>query len=66
MNKTKLYWTLQLGGWLAFALGQIIVFRTTSQTQISFWLLEAAIFPGVYALVPEFYHSTEVAGLQDG
>ena len=44
MNKIKLYWTLQVGGWMAYALGQIVVFQTTSSRQIIFWLAEACIF----------------------
>lgn len=44
MNKVRLYWTLQFGGWMAFALIQIAVFRTSNITQIIFWLLEASLF----------------------
>ena len=48
MNKTKLYWTLQVGGWLSFALVQIIAFvmlgRALSLPQSTFLLLEAALF----------------------
>lgn len=45
MNKVRLYWTLQIGGWLAFALAEIIVYRhQTGWEQFIFWLLEASLF----------------------
>lgn len=45
MNKVRLYWTLQIGGWFAFALGEIIVFQSRGEwNQFVFWLLEAGLF----------------------
>ena len=45
MNKVRLYWTLQIGGWLAFALGEIIVSGSQiGGAQFAFWLLEASLF----------------------
>lgn len=50
MNKERLYWILQIGGWLTFAIAQMIIAYLTfnqeniSVTQILFLLLEAAIF----------------------
>jgi two-component system LytT family sensor kinase len=49
LNKLKLYWSLQVGGWLLFALSQSIGFLILGRVsltpyQVSFWLLEAALF----------------------
>lgn len=49
MNKRKLYWSLQVGGWLSFACVQIIGFellgeQSVSQRQVLFWLIEASLF----------------------
>lgn len=49
MNKSKLYWSLQIGGWLLFASVQTLGFivlegRWLKPTQIVFWLLEASVF----------------------
>lgn len=49
MNKLKLYWTLQIGGWLTFALVQIVGFlvfggQSLSTSQIIFWFAEAGLF----------------------
>lgn len=45
VNKVRLYWTLQVGGWLAFALGQIIVYQSQIEWELAvFWLLEAGLF----------------------
>lgn len=49
MNKLKLYWTLQLGGWITFAFIQILGFILIGDIQlttfqITFWGLEAAVF----------------------
>ena len=49
MNKPKLYWYLQIGGWLLFALVQILGFivlggQLVRGTQVIFWLLEASMF----------------------
>lgn len=52
MNKVKLYWSLQIGGWVAFALVQILGFlvlggQTLNHKQVVFWFLEAGLFLGV-------------------
>lgn len=49
MNKLKLYWTLQIGGWLTFALLQIVGFlvfggQSLSTSQTIFWFAEAGLF----------------------
>lgn len=50
MNKTKLYWTLQIGGWLTFAIAQMVMAILTmnqemlAAEQVVFLLLEAGIF----------------------
>ncbi len=49
MNKLKLYWSLQIGGWLSFAFIQILGFLLLGSVgisfyQVSFWLLEAVLF----------------------
>lgn len=49
MNKLKLYWSLQIGGWLLFAVVQILGFLILggielTQFQIIFWVLEAGLF----------------------
>ncbi len=49
MNKLKLYWSLQLGGWLTFALAQIVGFmvfggQSLSSSQIIFLFAEAGLF----------------------
>ncbi|MEM1002250.1 MAG: histidine kinase [Bacteroidota bacterium] len=44
MNKTRLYWTLQFGGWISYSIIQVVFFGTESAMQLSFWLLEALLF----------------------
>ncbi len=49
MNKVKLYWSLQIGGWLLFAIVQVIGFLLLGRVkltpiQITFWFFEAALF----------------------
>ncbi|WP_317191809.1 sensor histidine kinase [Fulvivirga marina] len=49
MNKLKLYWSLQIGGWLLFAIVQILGYiflgeQLLKSPQIIFWLLEAVTF----------------------
>lgn len=49
MNKLKLYWSLQVGGWLLFAIVQILGFiflggQLLKTSQVIFWLLEAITF----------------------
>ncbi|WP_235689753.1 sensor histidine kinase [Fulvivirga lutea] len=49
MNKLKLYWSLQIGGWLMFAIVQILGFLLLGDVrlsiyQIAFWFLEAGLF----------------------
>jgi len=49
LNKQKLYWLLQISGWLTFALVQIIGFKIfgtqeVSSNQITFWFVEAGLF----------------------
>jgi len=49
VNKVKLYWYLQIGGWFTFALVQIIGFsmfgsQAIGGNQVIFWLIEAALF----------------------
>jgi two-component system, LytTR family, sensor kinase len=49
LNKLKLYWSLQIGGWLSFAFIQILGFLILGGIdltilQVSFWLLEAVLF----------------------
>jgi two-component system LytT family sensor kinase len=45
INKERLYWILQIGGWSFYAVLQILVFGATriSSKGIAFWLLEALI-----------------------
>ncbi|MEM9858712.1 MAG: histidine kinase [Bacteroidota bacterium] len=44
MNKTRLYWTLQLGGWCTYSIIQVVISGTESPMSIVFWLLEASLF----------------------
>lgn len=50
MNKTKLYWTLQIGGWATYALLQLLIAGLQSELfqltfrQATFLILEAAVF----------------------
>lgn len=49
MNKRRLYWLLQIGGWLSFALVQIAGFvllggQVVDKSKIIFWLVEASLF----------------------
>lgn len=49
LNKLKLYWSLQIGGWFTFAFVQILGFlllgdMQLSVFQIAFWVLEALLF----------------------
>lgn len=49
MNKHKLYWSLQVGGWSLFALVQILGYILLSNKllklpQVLFWFMEAGIF----------------------
>ncbi|MEM6360463.1 MAG: histidine kinase [Bacteroidota bacterium] len=44
MNKTRLYWTLQIGGWSSYSFIQIVISGTERPMQIAFWMLEALSF----------------------
>lgn len=68
MNKLKLYWTLQLGGWITFASVQILGFvliggAKLSVFQITFWGLEAALFLLVTHLYRYFIIQKQWLGL---
>lgn len=56
VNKLKLYWFLQVGGWLLFALVQIVGFiilsnQTLKASQVLFWVIEA----GLFLLITHFF-----------
>ncbi|WP_237390633.1 sensor histidine kinase [Fulvivirga sediminis] len=49
MNKHKLYWVLQIGGWIFYAVVQIFGFilfegKNVHTSQVVFWIIEALIF----------------------
>jgi len=49
VNKVKLYWSLQIGGWFIFALVQIVGFlifqsQLVNPNQVVFWVIEALLF----------------------
>jgi two-component system, LytTR family, sensor kinase len=70
-NKKRLYWTLQLAGWLSYALLQIIVFSIEKEIparRVIFFIIEALICLGIthffrYFLNRKKWLNLSVAGM---
>ena len=54
MNKTRLYWTLQLGGWFSFFFFQVIFSGTEGTINLAFLALESSLFLVVTHLFRNF------------